>query len=277
MRAEVWEELLQRFGKVRVLEFYASTEGNTVLANLNGEKVGSVGRPPVLSPPLELVKFDVESGDFIKDSKGNLVLCEDDEPGMLLGKISSLNPFSKFEGYTSREASKEKIVTGAFERGDRWFITGDILRRDEDGDYWFVDRVGETFRWKGENISTEQVATVVSRIPWISLCAVYGVQIEGREGRAGMAAVQLAEGEKFDGDSVFKLIQSELMPAGRPRFMRVVKELQMTSSLKVIKHRLQQEGSDRTQFKDSLYWYNEEKMTYTKLTKRNNEKAMSLL
>lgn len=277
MRGEVWEELVRRFGKVRVLEFYASTEGNVVLANLSGDKIGSVGRPPVISGPIELVKYDVENEDFLRDEMGMFIPCDDDEAGMLIGKITSLNPFSKFEGYTNKEASKKKILRGVFEPGDKWFVTGDILKRDEDGDYWFVDRVGDTFRWKGENISTEQVSNVVSQIPFVHLCAVYGVKLEGREGRAGMAALELAEGHSFDGESAYNFIQSELMPAGRPRFIRIVKALEVTSSLKVIKHQLQQEGIDTRYVRDSLYWYNEEKKTYTKLTKQNTAQAMALL
>ncbi len=277
MRGEVWEELLRRFGKVRVLEFYASTEGNAALVNISGDKIGSVGRPPLFSSPIELVRYNIENEEYVKGPNGAFIPCEDDEPGMLIGKIVPLNPFSKFDGYTNEDANEKKILGSVFSAGDRWFVTGDILRRDVEGDYWFVDRVGDTFRWKGENISTEQVATVVGRIPFVGLCAVYGVKIDGHEGRVGMGAIELVPGAKFDGKSSYKYIRSELMPAGRPRFLRIVRELQVTGSLKVIKHRLQEEGIDEGKLSDPIYWYDEENRTYTKLNKENRDKVMALL
>ena len=277
MRPEVWRELLRRFGNVRVIEFYGSTEGNAVLMNATGEKVGSVGHPPALAPTCEVVEYDGENDRFIRDDGGRLIPCAVDAPGMLISRITSLNPFSRFDGYTDREASDRKVIRGAFGEDDAWFVSGDILRCDEDGDFWFVDRIGDTFRWKGENISTEQVATVIGRLPFVELCAVYGVELPGHEGRAGMAAVQLRAGEKFDGAMFYRAVNGELMAGGRPRFVRVVKALEMTDSMKVIKHHLQREGIDRTQVKGALYWYDEEKETYTRLSARNLDKAMAAL
>ncbi len=277
MRPEVWRELLRRFGRMRVLEFYASTEGNALLANLTGEKVGSVGRPPPLAASVELVQYDVEEDKFVRDISGWLVPCQTDEPGMLISQVQQLNPFSRFEGYTDQVATRKKMLTHVFEEGDQWFITGDILRRDQDGDYWFVDRVGDTFRWKGENISTEQVASVVMGVPFVEFCAVYGVSVERHEGRVGMAAIQVQEGEKFDGRAFFQRMEEGLMPAGRPRFVRVVRHLEMTRTLKVIKHRLQEEGMDPAGFKDALYWYNQARRTYTRVNKTNLEKALESL
>jgi acyl-CoA synthetase (AMP-forming)/AMP-acid ligase II len=140
-----------------------------------------------------------------------------------------------------------------------------------------VDRIGDTFRWKGENISTEQVASVVMGVPFVEFCAVYGVSVERHEGRVGMAAIQVQEGEKFDGRAFFERMEEGLMPAGRPRFVRVVRHLEMTRTLKVIKHRLQEEGVDPAGFQDPLYWYNEARRTYTRVNKTNLEKALEAL
>ncbi|MCA9689263.1 MAG: AMP-binding protein, partial [Myxococcales bacterium] len=244
MREDVWREVLRRFGGIRVLEFYAATEGNILLANLTGEKVGSVGRVPFDVLRTELLRYDFERGEVARDDDGNVMLCDDDEPGMLIGQIHPLNPFSRFDGYTDARATGKKIIHNVFTVGDAWFLSGDILRRDADGDFWFVDRVGDTFRWRGENVSTEEVEAVLRAAPGVEQVAVYGIEIAGEEGRAGMAALTLQPGTAaLDGAALYEVAESSLAPRARPLFVRVVDALETTVTFKVIKRGLQEQGA----------------------------------
>lgn len=277
LRQDVWEEMLRRFGNIRVMEFYGATEGNTFMINLTGEKIGSIGRVPLDISRISLVKYDIASDTYIRDSEGFHVACEDDEPGMLLTKIESWNPTSRFDGYTDAKATKKKILHNVFEYGDSWFVSGDFLRRDEDGDYWFVDRLGDTFRWKGENISTDEVTKALSQEPSVEQVAVYGVQLPQKEGRAGMAALQLRDGHEFDPKSLFHYIQDSIVPAGRPRFLRVVETLETTDTHKIKKYNLQQEGPIPEDSNDPIYWYNTKKKTYTLLDPKKFESIVSQL
>lgn len=264
MRAEVWQEVLERFGPLRVLEFYGSTEGNVALVNLSGEKVGSVGRP-LLGGSAELLRYDVEAEALVRDAQGRCCVCEPEEPGMLIARVGQEHPLGRFEGYTDHEATGQRVLRGVFEPEDAWFVTGDLLRRDEDGDFWFVDRVGDTFRWKGENVSTQQVASLVMRDPAVALAAVYGVALPAREGRVGVAAVELAPGQALDGARLFSLLEAHLVDPARPRFVRVVPSLSMTASFKPRKLELQRQGVDPRRVQDPLYVYDEQARAYRPL------------
>src|SRR5699024_8153701 len=139
--------------------------------------------------------------------------CGIHEPGVLLAEISDNHPMSHFDGYVNPALTEKNIIENPFGDDRNWFYTGDMFRIDEDGDYWFVDRLGDTYRWKGENVSTEEVAHVISQIDGVDACAVYGVKVAGREGRAGMVAVQMSEGAQFDGVGFGKAVQRNLFPA----------------------------------------------------------------
>jgi putative long chain acyl-CoA synthase len=262
MRPDVWRELLRRFGRVGVLEFYASTEGNIVMSNLTGEKIGSVGRVPFGVVRTLIVRYDPETETYPRDPSGFLIPAAPDEPGMLLAEIKAQNPFSRFDGYTDTRATEAKILRDVMQKGDAWFISGDLLREDADGDHWFVDRVGDTFRWKGENVSTEQVAGVLGDLPFVEMCAVYGVRIAGQEGRAGTAAIRLRPGTTVDPDALFLAAEQHLIEAARPRFVRTVEDFRTTESLKIVKGALQNEGIDlgRT---GPLYVYDKARRTYS--------------
>ncbi|TNE52091.1 MAG: alpha/beta fold hydrolase [Deltaproteobacteria bacterium] len=277
LRQDVWEEMLRRFGNIRVMEFYAATEGNTFMINLTGEKIGSIGRVPLDLSRVTLVKYDIANDSYIRDEQGFHVPCEDNEPGMMLTKIESWNPTSRFDGYTDTNATKKKILHNVYEYGDSWFVSGDFLKRDEDGDYWFVDRLGDTFRWKGENISTDEVAKVLSHVPFVEQVAVYGVQLPQKEGRAGMAAIQVREGKKFSGKKLYRFVEESVVPAGRPRFVRVVDSLETTDTFKIKKFKLQQEGPLPEDSDDPIYWYNTSRQTYTKLDPKRFEKIITKL
>jgi putative long chain acyl-CoA synthase len=265
LRRDVWEEFLLRFGPLKVMEFYGSTEGNVALVNLSGEKVGSVGRPLANAEDIALLRYDGATGAFLRDEAGRYLLCAPQEAGMLVAKIRRNHPLAWFEGYTDPRGTEEKVVRDVFKAGDAWFVTGDVMLRDEDGDYWFVDRVGDTFRWKGENVSTEQVAQVLQQVPGVKMAAVYGVGLPGREGKAGMAALEVDSARGFDPKALFEAAQRSLSPAARPRFVRVVERLELTDSFKLKKATLQAQGADPREVADPLYWYDEAAQTYQPL------------
>src|SRR5207244_13653549 len=169
---DVWTAFQERFRIPRILEFYASTEGNVSLFNVDG-KPGAIGRIPSFlahRAPVALVKIDVATGTPLRDAEGRCLRCAPDEAGEALGKISG-DPealTSHFEGYTSDEASELKVLRDVFEPGDAWFRTGDLMRRDGDGSFAFVDRLGDTLRWKGENVATCEVAEAIAAFPSVT-------------------------------------------------------------------------------------------------------------
>lgn len=263
LRPHVWQHLLDRFGPVKVLEFYGATEGNVVLANITGEKVGSVGRPLLGTGRVALVQA---AGDgFAKDGQGFLLPVGPGEAGVLIGEITSAGG-TRFDGYTDAASSQTKILNDVFRHGDRWFNTGDLLSCDSEGDYFFVDRLGDTFRWKGENVSTEEVARVVDSLPGVRASAVFGVEVPGREGRAGVAAIELSEGHPFSPEALYVHVSENLFPAARPRFVRVVKALETTASLKFSKVAIRAEGVDPGKVSDPLFVLDEVAGTYAPLT-----------
>lgn len=263
MRPDVWRELLRRFGQVSVLEFYAATEGNAVMTNLTGEKIGSVGRVPLGLVRTLVVKYDPDSETYPRTADGFLIPAAVDEPGMLLIEIQNRNPLSRFDGYTDSRATEAKILRNVLRQGDAWFCSGDLMREDADGDFWFVDRVGDTFRWKGENVSTEQVAAVLSELPFVEMCAVYGVRLPGQEGRAGMAAIKLRPDQHLDPEALFAAVDQHLIDAARPRFVRIVSELQTTETLKIVKQPLLADGFEVSRT-GPLYVYDKPRRTYVK-------------
>jgi len=266
MRPEVWKRLQQRFGPMQIIEFYGSTEGNAVLANMTGDKLGSVGRVVWHTGEMALARYDVDEGALVRGDNGFAQRCTVDEPGLLLARVGNEHPGEFFDGYTDEAATERKLLRDVFISGDAWFNSGDLLRADVDGDYWFVDRVGDTFRWKGENVSTEQVATVLARATGVHMAAVYGVALPGREGRAGMAALELEPDANLDGAEVYRLVAKNLFPAARPRFLRVCSKLELTDSLKVKKAALAADGADPGRIADPLFFLDDANQTYSPMT-----------
>ncbi len=264
LRPDIWEAFQQRFGIARIVEMYGATEGNIALINLRG-RVGSVGRAhPFQHHRYKLARYDVERGELVRGADGFLVECDVGEPGELLGRITRSGPMP-YDGYTDRDASERKVVRDAFERGDAYFRSGDLLRRDADYYYYFVDRIGDTFRWKGENVSTQEVALILNRAPGVSETNVYGVTVPGHDGRAGMAAVVLFPGASFDGRRFYETAE-ELPSYARPLFVRLVPEMDVTGTLKQRKLELQRQGFDPSQITDPLYIRDDNLRTYVPLT-----------
>jgi fatty-acyl-CoA synthase len=245
LRADIWDEFTSRFNIPRVFEFYGASEGNTGFVNVfNIPKTAGMCPTPVV-----FVEYDTETGAPVRDSKGRVRKVRDGKPGLLLSKVTSIQPF---EGYTDDEASEKKLVRNAFRKGDVWFNTGDLMRPQGWRHAAFVDRLGDTFRWKGENVATTDVEAAVLADPNIEAATVFGVEVPGTDGRAGMAAVVLHEGKQFDGVLLANTVSERLPGYARPLFVRVADSLEHTSTFKSKKGDLREQGygSDIT---DPLY------------------------
>jgi acyl-CoA synthetase (AMP-forming)/AMP-acid ligase II len=236
LRPDIWESFQERFGIERVAEFYASTEGNVVTMNLGGP-AGSVGK---MLPRQTIVRWDDARGDFVRGPDGRLQRCPPGVAGVMLGKIE--DGTGGFDGYQDRAATEGKIVRGAFEPSDAWFNTGDLMRVDRLRNLYFADRLGDTFRWKGENVSTFEVQEQIATWPGVREVNVYGVPVDGVEGRAGMAALVLAPGVAFDPASFRAHVDRVLPSYARPVFVRLEEALETTTTLKLKKGDLQREG-----------------------------------
>lgn len=242
--ADVWRVFTERFGVERILEGWSSTEANTSLINLDGV-VGSCGRIPF--PELHngrLLRIDLESETHPRDATGACIECGPGEAGEFVGMIPDLpdSGAGRFEGYTDPEASARKVLRDVLRPGDRWYRSGDLLRRDEDGYFYFVDRIGDTFRWKSENVSTQEVAGALAGFPELEIANVYGVRVAGAEGRAGMVALALRAGACFDGAAFFAWTAARLPAYAAPLFVRLVREPDLTSTFKLRKLDLQRAG-----------------------------------
>jgi len=235
LRPAIWDQFTSRFGIDRVCEFYAASEGNTAFVNiLNMPKTAGVCPTPVA-----FVEYDSETGEPLRDDKGRVRKVPGGEPGLLLSKVSNFQPF---DGYTDRQASEKKLVRNAFRDGDVWFNTGDLMRSQGFRHAAFTDRLGDTFRWKGENVATTQVEAAVAHDPNVEECTVFGVEVPGAGGRAGMAAIQLKEGTDFDGKALAKAVYEHLPGYAVPLFVRVVESLEYTSTFKSKKVDLREQG-----------------------------------
>jgi fatty-acyl-CoA synthase len=235
LRPAIWDEFTSRFGIDRVCEFYAASEGNTAFVNFfNMDK--STGICPT---PVAFVEYDPDTGEPVRDENGRVRKVKTGEPGLLLSKVSAFQPF---DGYTDKKESEKKLVRDAFKDGDVWFNTGDLMRSQGFGHAAFTDRLGDTFRWKGENVATTEVEAALSTDQQVEECTVFGVEVEGAGGRAGMAAIQLKEGQQFDGKALAKAAYERLPGYAVPLFVRVVKELAHTSTFKSQKVDLRKEG-----------------------------------
>jgi fatty-acyl-CoA synthase len=256
LRTNVWSEFKTRFRIPQILEFYAATEGNLSLYNVDG-KPGAVGRIPSYLAhrfPAALVKVDIETGQPLHDERGLCIRCAPNEVGQAIGRIGkgASGAGGRFDGYTSRAETEKKILRDVFEERDAWFATGDLMRKDEQGYFYFVDRLGDTFRWKGENVATSEVAEAVTAFPAILEANVYGVSIPGTEGRAGMAALVL-KGE-LDLRAFRLHLTERLPPYARPLFLRFRPAIEVTATFKHTKGALATEGYDPSRIEDRLYF-----------------------
>jgi fatty-acyl-CoA synthase len=255
LRREVWEAFQNRFRVPRILEFYAATEANFSLYNCE-EKPGAIGRIPSYIAhrlPVALVKFDVAAGAPVRGDDGFCVRCASDEPGEAISRISdgAAELAGRFEGYSDPNASARKVLRDVFAAGDSWYRTGDLMRRDRGGYFYFVDRTGDTFRWKGENVSTVEVEGMIGSCPGVVEAAVYGVSVPGMEGRAGMAAIVTSGG--FDLARLHRHLADQLPDYARPVFLRAAEALALTGTFKLQKQLFSDAGYDPGATTDALY------------------------
>lgn len=251
LRPEIWQEFQTRFAIPEILEFYGSTEGNASIFNFDG-KPGAIGRIPRYLRSrlnLRLIQFDTGSEEPVRGPGGLCIECKPGEVGEAIGEIAS-DARHEFSGYADKEASAKKILSDVFKRGDRWFRTGDLMRQDREGYFYFVDRVGDTFRWKGENVSTTEVAERLTEAPGVSEAIVYGVPVPGAEGKAGMACL-VADG-KFLVKPFAEYVDRELPTYARPVFLRLKKDLDTTGTFKYRKVDLVADGFDPSKTDDVL-------------------------
>ncbi|MGZ5921831.1 MAG: long-chain-acyl-CoA synthetase [Rhizomicrobium sp.] len=264
LRPEIWKRFQDRFAIPRIVEFYGATEGNVSMLNYDGT-IGAVGRVPNYIEwllPTRVVRFDVEREMPVRGPDGLCIECGPDEAGEAVGKIST-RAGRDFEGYTKKADTEKKILRDVFTKGDAWFRTGDLMRRDEHGYFYFVDRIGDTFRWKGENVATSEVAEALSAIPGIKEANVYGVKIPGADGRAGMAAL-VVDGS-FDIMGLAERLGGHLAAYARPIFLRLQPQIEVTGTFKQRKVDLVQEGFDPSVIADPLYWFDPATQRYERL------------
>ena len=252
MRPEVWEHFQKRFKIANIVEFYGSTEGNVSLFNLDGQP-GAIGRVPRIIRNrfnVRLVKFDLESEMPERRPDGLCYDCKPGEVGEAIGQIAH-DARHAYSGYADKVASQKKILTDVFKKGDSWFRTGDLMRQDKNGYLYFVDRIGDTFRWKGENVSTSEVAEHCAAAPGVEEAIIYGVPVANHDGKAGMAALITREG--FDLKAFKAHIDSHLPVYARPRFIRLLQEVETTGTFKYKKMDLIKDSFDPSVVTDPLY------------------------
>ena len=254
LRPDIWHHFKDRFNIERIGEFYAASEGNGGFANVFNKDC-TVG---VNVAPVKLIAYDVANDEIIRGSDGFCHEVALGEPGLLLIQVTAR---SQYEGYTNQEASEKKLLRDVFEEGDLYFNSGDLMKTIDVGFAWFrphyqfVDRIGDTFRWKSENVSTTEVSDIVSQHKDVDFCVVYGVEIPGTDGRAGMAAIDLAEGRTLANMDLAGLsthIRMNLPVYAQPIFIRILKELPTTTTHKLQKNRLQEDAFHLDQVLDDL-------------------------
>ncbi|KAF7723014.1 hypothetical protein EC973_002430 [Apophysomyces ossiformis] len=260
MRPDVWNRFRERFGIASICEFYAATEAPTSLFNLNtGEfGAGAVGHRGYLfravRPELKLIKIDPITEEPVRTKDGLCVQCKFGEQGELVVLLDKDSPL-QFSGYYKNEgATKKKILTNVLQKGDACFRSGDLLKLDHDGFYYFGDRVGDTFRWKSENVATTEVAQAIGVFPGIAEANVYGALVPNHDGRAGMAAIVLQEGAKLDFKALYQYLRRKLPRYAIPVFVRFVPAMELTGTFKQQKVEFRNQGIDMSKITDAVYW-----------------------
>ncbi|XP_041033215.1 long-chain fatty acid transport protein 1a isoform X2 [Carcharodon carcharias] len=269
LRPSVWESFTSRFRIKQMAEFYGATECNCAIANLDG-KVGACGFNSRILPcvyPIRLLKVNEDTLELIRGPNGLCIPCKPGEPGQLVGRINQQDPLRRFDGYANDSATSKKIAYSVFKKGDSAYLSGDVLVMDELGYMYFKDRSGDTFRWKGENVSTTEVEGCLSHLLDMTDVAVYGVEVPGVEGKAGMAAIADPE-NKINPDLFYQNLLKVLPPYARPVFLRILPVVDTTSTFKIQKTRLRKESFDPHQTSDRLYFLDSKLGKYIPLDKK---------
>jgi len=273
LRPDVWRKLRTRFRIPQVLEFYGSTEGNVSMFNFDG-RLGAIGRSPKYLRRffnIRLVRFDVEKEDVVRAPDGLCIEANPGEIGECIGEIGQ-DARRSYAGYADAAATQKKVLHDVFKSGDAWFATGDLMLQDKDGYFYFVDRIGDTFRWKGENVSTTEVAERLGTAPGVKEATVYGVQVGDMDGRAGMAS--LVTGPEFDIKGLKQVLDAELPAYAQPVFIRLQPDIETTGTFKYRKVDLVADGFDPERVHEPLY-YRDPTRGYVKLSKPTYAKIIS--
>lgn len=262
MRPNIWNKFKQRFGIEEVFELYASSEGNVGFSNIFNFD-NTVGFSPV---PYAIIQYDKDLDQPILDQKGHCIKVKKGETGLLIGKITRRSPF---DGYTDPEKNKSSIMHHVFTKNDCYFITGDLVKDIGFRHAQFVDRLGDTFRWKGENVSTTEVENICSDYEKIAEAVVYGVEIPNTNGRAGMAAITLKEAEVLNDEDLENMaisFKKNLPNYAVPVFLRIQKTIETTGTFKYQKSKLKQEGFDPKQTDEQILVLLPNEEHYLKMT-----------
>ncbi|XP_061732865.1 long-chain fatty acid transport protein 6 [Nerophis ophidion] len=254
LRSDVWKEFAKRFGRIKIREGYGLTEASIGFLNYTDE-VGPIGRASAfnkLSMPFELLRYDTQTYEPLRTNSGRCVRAQKGEAGIL---VAPLTPMNQFPGYAGNKVqSEKKLVKDVFRTGDVYFNTGDLLLQDQRDFLYFRDRVGDTFRWKGENVSTMEVSEVLCLLDFVQDASVYGVTISGYEGRAGMAAIVLKADHRLNGAELYKHLVEALPSYAWPWFVRIRPSLDVTDTFKQQKGKLVQEGFNPDVIMDPLFF-----------------------
>ena len=252
LRPDVWDTFKDRFQVNRIVEIYGASEGNALFMNLLN-KNKTIG---MTNADVALIEYDVAEDEVLKTDDGFCKRILNHDPGLLIVRIG---PNAVFNGYTDAQATEKKILRNVFDEGDAWFNTGDLIKTVDVGyslgktHYQFVDRIGDTFRWKSENVSTNEVGEILNGYKDVNMSNVYGVQIPGCEGRAGMAAFSLEDAETFDWQAFSDYVENSLPKYARPLFIRIIQEMDTTGTFKLKKNDLRNEAFDIGKVSDPIY------------------------
>ncbi|KAG8516730.1 Long-chain fatty acid transport protein 6 [Galemys pyrenaicus] len=274
VRRDVWREFLERFGNIKMCELYGATEGNICFMNHTG-KIGSVGRTNFIYKlffPFDLIKYDFQKDEPIRNEQGWCSHVKKGEPGLLISRVNAKNPFFGYAG--NKKHTEKKLLCDVFKKGDVYFNTGDIMFEDQNFLY-FWDRVGDTFRWKGENVATTEVAEVIGKLDFIQETNVYGVTVPEYEGKAGMASVILKPNKPLDLEKAYEQVVTYLPAYACPRFLRIQEKMEMTGTFKLQKFQLVEEGFSPLKISDPLYFMDSLKKSYVPLTKELYDQIMN--
>ncbi|XP_048119563.1 very long-chain acyl-CoA synthetase-like isoform X1 [Alosa alosa] len=266
LRADVWSNFRSRFGELDIKEFYAASDGNISFMNYPG-KIGAIGRVNFFHKrlfPYGLIKFDSEREEPVRDSNGLCIATPQGEAGLLVSKITRIAPFLGYAG--NPEQTENKKLHDVFQKGDLYLNSGDLLMIDQDNFIYFQDRIGETFRWKGENVATTEVEDVLTELHFIENATVYGVRMPGHEGRIGMATVTIKAGREFHCSETFTHVANNLPSYAQPRFIRIKSSLEVTGTFKHMKVNLVADGFNPSAIQDPLYVLNEKEHCYDQMT-----------
>jgi acyl-CoA synthetase (AMP-forming)/AMP-acid ligase II len=256
LRKDIWLKFKERFQIEHIFEYYSSTEGYGPIINVD-EEPGMIGRNNIQNHAL--AKVDQETGEFFKDKNGYYIKCEAGDVGMSLMKILEIDNFRK---YSDKNKTNERVIRNVFEEGDAYFITGDLLQLHDDMWLSFADRFGDTFRWKGENVSTQEIENILDSHDSILMSAVFGVEIPYYVGKAGMAAIIFNPEVGFKPDEISLFVTKVLPKYSIPVFIRIQQELEVTGSKKLRKSNLRKEGYNLNTVKEPIYFWDSLKKKY---------------